>query len=442
MVNMGFRSPPRYFAAFLVPALLCGPFQASADEISEPESLSIECVGYFYTRVNVDGFQNDWEEEARPVDRVQQLIDGEHLFDWTGPLDASFKPWCRYSDHALYFAIIGKDNLVVEPRGERSGDLFEIRIELLRDGEMQPTRILVPLFDSGDGLAIPRWNDGSPVEGADGEIAPRQDGYFVEFSIPITQLPGLEHPFEPRAVSLSHIDWDYDADREHESVISTSEGRTSDPDQWGTLTFDGPSRAIAEVVRDAGGDTVPEVTAFANVGGEAGAEVAFASGTVLSIAGPALGSFDWVAAEALPSGATVVAIDAYDIDHDGFDEVFVTFERNRRSIDAGGNVTETIMEAWTLRPEGLTRLIRQVVGQQLPNGDAVHLERIFRDRSSRSVVRFSPDDDRTTADEDTWISVDLRSDDEYQPLIAPWSPRSRIDWDVTGGGDWVVLDAE
>ncbi|MFT6397065.1 MAG: hypothetical protein ACJAYU_001811 [Bradymonadia bacterium] len=370
-----------------------------------------------------------------------QLVDGTHLFDWTGPVDASFKPWCRYSEHALYFAIIGRDNFVVEPRGEMPGDLFEIRTEILRDGSMEPTRILVPLFDAGDGLAVPTWENGVPVQGADGEIAPRSDGYFVEFSIPLDQLPGLEHPFAPRPFALSHIDWDYDAASEHEAVISTADVRSSDPEDWGTLVFDGPARAISEVVRDSGGE-LPTVIAFANVGGESGAEVAFATNTVLSIAGPALGNFDWVAAEALPTGATVVAIDSRDINHDGFDEVFVTFERTRRSIDAGGDVTETITEVWTLGPEGLSLLISQLVGQRLTSGATVTMDRSFRERSDRTVVRFSPNDGQTTAQEDTWIWVDPRSDDGYEPLIAPWSSRSRIDWDVTGGGDWVVLRAD
>lgn len=441
MVNMGIHRMQTSSLAFVVIVWLWGPFEASAEDDPEPAPITVDCVGQYYTRVNVDGFQNDWEDEAQPVDRVQQLIDGEHLFDWTGPVDASFKPWCRYSEHALYFAIIGRDNFVVESSDERPGDLFEIRTQVLRDGSMQSVRILVPLFDTGDGLAIPRWDNGDPVEGADGEIAPRQDGYFVEFSIPLNQLPGLEHPFEPRAVALSHIDWDYDASREHESVISTAQDRGSDPDDWGTLVFDGPARAIAEVVRDSGGEP-PSVIAFANVGGERGAEVAFATGSVLSIAGPALGAFDWVAAEALPAGAIVRAIDSRDINHDGFDEVFVTYERVRRSIDAGGEVTETITDAWSLRPEGLTRVISQLVGQQLPSGDTLLMQRTYRERSDRTVVRFSPDESRTTAEEDTWISVDPRSDDSYEPLIAPWSSRSRIDWDVTGGGDWVVLSAD
>jgi hypothetical protein len=299
----------------------------------------------------------------------------------------------------------------------------------------------VPIYDAGDGIALPRWDDGSPIDGARGEVSPREDGYFLEFSLPFTAIAGLERPFQPVPFALSHVDWDYDADREHAAVISTGVEHELDEDEWGVLAFDGPERLAAEVARELRQDLVSEVI-FAEVGGVEGVDAAFLVGNTLVVAGPSLGAFDWILVEAVPSGATMQAIEAHDVDHDGGSELFVTYQRTRRSIDAGGEVRESFMDVWQFRDAQLIRLIHHEVRQELPDGQVVAMDMTLRDRGDRTVVRFTADDDQTRASRDTWIQVEPRSDDAYQSLLLPWASSSRIDWDVTGSGEWVVLASE
>ena len=431
---MGFRA-----IAFSLPlACLFSPGSAVADELPPPRPLAIECDGEYLTRVTIDGLQSDWEAEVDPVERVRQLIGGEYRYDWTGPNDASFKPWCRYNRHGLYFAIIGRDDHVVEPRGDRSGDRMILSLVLGSGDETTPTAVELPLFDSGDGLALPTWEGGDPIEGARGEIALRDDGYFLEFSLPVSALAGLEAPFEPVPFALTHVDWDYDADREQAAVVSTATELGDDPDEWGNLRFDGPARMAAEVVRELDAEAASEPV-FAEIGGAAGPEIAFVAGRTLVVAGPTLGDFDWLLVDALPAGATFEGLATYDIDHDGGHEVLITYARTRRSIDAGGDVNEAFTDIWRLRDGEFTRVIHQAVRRTLPDGQLAAMSIRFRDRADRSVVRFEPDEDLTTATRDAWIDVAPRSDDEYEPLLLPWSARNRVDWDVTAAGDWVVI---
>ena len=436
---MGFRTALRSVALLaLFPGLL-----AHADDPPEAAPITVICDGNYFTRVTIDGFQNDWQDEVAPVERVQQLVDGDYLYDWTGPVDASFKPWCRYNRHGLYFAVVGRDNHVVEPRGDQPGDLFEVSLVPGDANGDVPTTIVVPIYDGGDGLALPRRVDGTPIEGARGEVSPREDGYFLEFSLPSDALPGLEEPFQPVAFALSHVDWDYDADREQAAVISTGvdwdrDADDRDPDDWGTLAFDGPDRMATEVARELGGTVASDIV-FAEFGGPAGADAAFVVGTTIAVAGPTLGDFDWILVDGLPAGATTTGLEAHDIDHDGSAEIFVTYWRDRRSIDAGGDVRETFTDVWRFRDGQLERAIHQQIGMQLPAGQVARMQLTLRERSNRTIVRFSPDDDETTATAESWIPVDRRSDDEYEPLLLPWDSRSRVEWDVTGAGDWVVL---
>src|SRR5690625_2688109 len=102
------------------------------------EPMTHECATDYRTRVRVDGRSHDWEDEVGTTFRVDQLIAGDFRFDWTGPNDASFLLWCRQDKENLYFAIVGRDNIIVEPKGDKKGDRFEFWFEV-QDARI-PTR--------------------------------------------------------------------------------------------------------------------------------------------------------------------------------------------------------------------------------------------------------------------------------------------------------------
>src|SRR5690625_2688124 len=119
------------FQPFFLTSLLCaltGLIGLSAANAAPPspgpvEPMTHECATDYRTRVRVDGRSHDWEDEVDTTFRVDQLIAGDFRFDWTGPNDASFLLWCRQDKENLYFAIVGRDNIIVEPKGDKKGEI-------------------------------------------------------------------------------------------------------------------------------------------------------------------------------------------------------------------------------------------------------------------------------------------------------------------------------
>lgn len=447
MVNMAFRRTP-IFLLTLTPLITGISAESKADELPEPTPMNFECDGGILVQTIVDGLQSDWEHGTRPADRVQQLVQGAYRYDWTGPVDASFRMWCRYTDNGLYFAVVGRDNLVVAPDGRDPGDTFEVRFEIdapTLDEEARQFSVEIPLWDDAPGAVAPHWTADDAREGAlhaaRAEVASRDNGYFLEFNIPYVADPQLATPFAPIRFVAMHRDWDGDADREELAVISSSPWSEA-PENWGTLSFTGTAHNIREIADERGvPDETPSAQRFANVGGTAQQDLAFLLDNHLIVTGEGLGDFAWTAVLVAPTDAYGLGgLEAHDIDHDGDDELFLTSTYTRRSIDLGGDVVQSFVTVFDLQNEELVPLLQQETGMTLPDGTQFGMDMILRERSDRTVVRFRRADGATMT-RDTYIEVDPGTDD-YEPALLPWSGPDMINWDRDARGNWVVLPPE
>ncbi len=449
MVNMAVQTTPIFLATA---TLLFAGISASstAQELPEPVAINFQCDGDSLVQTVVDGLQTDWEVGSDPTERVSQLVAGEYQFDWTGPVDASFKLWCRYTRHGIYFAVVGRDNLIVAPSGSDPGDTFEVLFEIdapALEPEDRRFAVRVPLWNMEQGQVTPVWGPNSPLEGeldmARAEVAPREHGFFLEFNVPYIAAEALGVPFAPIRFVAAQRDWDGDANREQLAVVATAPYDREDPNTWGTLAFSGADSRIAEIAESRGvPDQAPFASLFANLGGTPSQDLALVLDNHLIVTGEDLGDFAWTAVLVSPNDSyTPVSIEAHDIDHDGIDEIFFRYLRERRSVDLDLTVTQELVAIYALRGEELVVLLEQEVANILDDGTRFDMEMILRERSDRTVVRFRRADG-ATMNRDAWIRLDTDSEISYQRALAPWDGLDVINWDLAANGRWVVLPPE
>lgn len=436
MVNTGLRLPS--ILALLV--LWAAP--AAADDPPEAVPMDFLCDGLHRTQVVVDGMQRDWEDEARATERVGQLVEGAYRYDWTGPVDASFRLWCRYTENGLYFAVVGRDNVVAAPEGD-DGDVFEIWFRVDVDDRSELLGVRVPLWDLESGVATPVWAEGSGREGelraARGEVAPRDNGYFLEFNIPYIADPALAEPFAPIPFVAAHRDIDHDTRGERVAVVASAPYDRADPNTFGQMTFTGPDAQIRRLARERGVEAGSLGGIFADVGGTSARDHAFLLDGHLFVGGTGLGDYAWTSILVAPNERyTPLAIEAHDIDADGDAELFVTTRKERRSIDLGGNVFQEFLTVYDLQERELVPLLVQEIANELDDGARFELSMELRDRRDRSVVRFRVAEGGTL-DADRWRLID-DPDGGYNRILAPAATGSVINWDRRGDGTWVVLD--
>ncbi len=418
-------------------ALLAGS-GARADEPPDPVPIDYACAGNYATSVTVDGIQRDWEDEARPTERVSQLVDGAFRYDWTGPNDASFKLWCRYARHGIYFAVIGRDDAVVEPQSRREGDRFVIRMQPDGPPEVREQLIAfeVPLWPAAEyGSSPPRWLEASgregDIPGARGEVSARDRGYFLEVYLPYAAAEALTSPFAPLRFVAEHRDWDYDADGEDEAVIATSPGDR--PDEWGTLSFsdtDMEIRALAERV----GVSVDEIVhrLWGDVGGGPRTDLALLVGEHLYIASYDFDGFAFSGVLVLPSeDHASLGLELHDIDGDGDAEIFHRYRRQRRSLTLDNLVIQEFVSIYDFRDAQLVELIHQETANEIPGVGRFEARLVLRERSDHITVRFLRPEDSTLSREQ-WVDIDEGQEVEYRAVPLPWDTANRVDWDPLG----------
>jgi len=445
------RIAPRSPAVRLVPFAPIVPFvllaaapAALAQDLPDPTPLPIACDGEYRSSVHVDGLQRDWEDEAGPVDRIQQLVAGEYRYDWTGPSDASFKVWCRYNQHGLYFAIVGRDNAIIGPEGSRGGDRLEFWFttdDVAEDPDVLAFQVpLWPVHD--EGWTTPTWLEGGDGElrASRAEIARRENGFFVEMEVPFLAVPDLDPLFGPLHLAIVQRDRDDDTTQEQEVGISTAGG---DPARdglsvLGAFTFDEISRRAGSIA-DRNGGSLHIEPVLGELGGRPGADMALVAGDQLFVAGPGFEDFDWTAVTVrFHDDHVPMSIELHDVDHDGDAEIFYRFRRERQNLD-GVEIHQEFLQVWRLDGEQLTRLVNQEIAVERPGAWRVENELVLRPRTHHSVVRIMRPDDIEGLDRDTFVDIEDDDAPGYERALLPWSGRSRLNWEPSGDG-WAVID--
>jgi hypothetical protein len=394
------------------------------------------CDGMFRTMVTVDGLQTDWEAEAGEVDRVATLIAGEAEYDWTGPADASFRFWCRYTADRIYLAVVGRDNVVTGPRSRFGGDRLEIWIAAGPRGT--PVAIEVPLWVlAEEGRAIPRFSHGDEGELANSiaEVAPRENGYFAEIGIAIADLPAAGPLFGPLAFAITQRDMDFDGDGEREVVVATAP--TGPEGIAGTLRTNAVERRLAEISRQtmfdaaARGSITHQV--WAEFGGRPGMDLAFLLGDMLIVTGEGFDEFSWTASTIRTTDEhEALSLEAADLDGDGVAELLYRFVRPLRRLDDDRDVRQEMLLAYRLEDSTLTRLFAHEVANELPGEWRIESPIRLVERGDGLAVWIERPESDLTAER--YVDHDAGDMVDYERMLLPWDETRRVEWTVNSRG--------
>lgn len=412
-------------------------------EPGEPVAMDVVCDGLYRTQVYIDGQQADWDAEAPMVDRVMQLVDGGYQYDWTGPNDASFKYWCRYNEHGLSFAVVGRDNVIVAPEGSSPGDRMELWLELDRPGARVSERVVmveVPIWPVlTDRYTTPTWGAGSGRSGelttGRAELAPTDTGFFLEFNVPFLAVGEYAEPYAPMRFILVQRDWDGDAEIEEEVAISTSPITPTDPEQWGWMRFTGEAEIAAQVRTNLsyGEQTLPFGTTFGSLGGGEWQDMAFAMGSHVVAAGRGFGAYSWQAALVTTEPVhTPISLTLNDVDGDGNSEIFYRWSVNVRDPDADRELVQEFVTAFRVTPTAIERIIFQEVANEIVGVGRFEMEM----RIAQGSVSFRKPTSSTLA-RDAWFDVDAQVSPEYYQAITPWDAGTRVVW-TSSAGAWMA----
>lgn len=393
------------------------------------------CDGLFRTGVHVDGLQTDWEAEADPVDRVADRIAGEAEYDWTGPADASFRFWCRFAHDWIYFAVVGRDNVLLSPEGRSNGDRLEIWLGAGEGGS--PVRIDVPLWVAHDtGRVTPTWGHGG--EGTLGasvaEVALRENGFFAEIGIAMSDLPELAPLFGAMPAAIVQRDIDRDGSGEREVGIATAP--VNEDAIGGVLRTNVVERRLGEISRqlmfdaNARGDRAHEV--WAELGGRRGLDLAFLLGDMLIVTGEGFDDFAWTATTLRTSDDhSAISLHAVDLDGDGVSELIYRFARRIRRLEDEGVIVQEVVLGYSLEGSALTRIFAQEVANELVGHWRIESPITFRPTRDGQIVEFGRPVSEVLVE--NYFDVDADDATDYERMLLPWDADERIEWTTRDG---------
>jgi hypothetical protein len=409
---------------------------------AEPTAMSFTCDGLYRSQVYIDAQHDDWDAEAQPVQRVEQLIDGEWQYDWTGPNDASFKFWCRHSEHGLYFAVVGRDNVIVSPESGEPGDRMEVWLELDAPELRERDRLImvqVPLWPVlTDGISAPEWGYGLDRDGevtaSRAEVAVREGGFFAEFNIPFTAIGNYPEPYAPLRFAIVQRDWDNDADYEEEVGVGTAPVDRADNASLGQLSFQSVEQLVAEIRQTERLDESiqPFAPQFGSLGGSTYQDVAFVLGDKLIIAGAGLQGLAWSSAQVHDNDRqTPVSLSLVNVDGDDEQELAYRYREPRRG-ESDQVIFQEIVSIFDVSGGQLNRVVFQEVANEIEGVGRFESEM----RVAAGVVSFR----KATAGslpQTAWFDPDAETSPEFYELLNPWDSGTRVVW--TGqGGTWTA----
>lgn len=389
-----------------------------------------ECATDFRTRVRVDGRQIDWEEEVEPTFRVDQLLAGDFRFDWTGPNDASFLLWCRQDAKNIYFAIVGRDNIIVEPKGDKGGDRFELWFEV-EDKRIPMVMMEIPIWPAvGNGQADVTYKHGrsGKVPGAKAALSERKrgEGYFLEVSIPIKEI-GEDVGFSPLRFTAVQRDWDYDGGKEYEAAVGTSDVQPDMPDTLGTLYFERYFKTMKQILDAEGLDEDYKTPKYiwADVTGDKRREWIGVVDNKLYVAGEGIPGFSTASIPFTDvKDFTPIELQAVNLDPDDDLEIIFRYRTKRPAPDGDKELTQEFVMVLDITDKGLEEVIHQEVSHSVAGVGVLSSKVQLRDRGNYTIVRFR----RATGNlpKSAYVDLNKKGGQSYDNILAPWDDGSLI----------------
>jgi hypothetical protein len=404
---------------------------------AEPVAMSFTCDGLYRSQVYVDAQHDDWDAEAQPAERIQQLIDGEWQYDWTGPNDASFKFWCRHSEHGLYFAVVGRDNVIVAPDGGEPGDRVEVWLELDQPELRERDRLVmvqVPLWPAlTDGISAPEWGYGLDREGeltaSRAEVTSSEGGFFAEFNIPYAAIGNYPEPYAPMRFAIVQRDWDNDAEYEDEVGIGTAAVDRANNASLGELSFQSVEQLVAEIRQSERLDdsVEPFAAQFGSLGGSSALDVAFVLGDKLIIAGAGFGGLAWSSAQVHDNDRQEpVSLTLVDVDRDEELELAYRYREPRRG-EADQVMVQEVVSIFDITGGQLSRIIFQEVANEVDGVGRFESEM----RVAAGIVSFRKATEGTLA-RSAWFDPDAETSPDFFEMLNPWDSGTRVVWTLQG----------
>jgi hypothetical protein len=388
----------------------------------------IHCPSAPPQAIRIDGIALDWEAIVEPVERAQTLVEGEYRYDWTGPVDASYRIWCRATTDSLLLAAMVRDNVIVGPRAGDAGDEFELLMEIAPD---EILRVRVPVHDLDGGVAMPVDEDGDPIPGAAGAVAPRDTGFFLEIAVPVPA------PFAPIPLASAFRDIDRDTERERTAVVAPGDFERDDPSTWPIADF-GVADELLDSLLLHRGRTRSDVAldTFVDVGGSSALDRVFLLGQEVFVSGRGLGGFDWASMD-LATGDRVsdVSLTTQDLDADGDAELFVRFSLPRYNATIDDVVTHRILAVYDVGSTGIVRIIAQELGRMDSHGNGYLSEPVVSPSRSRPRM-VVPRSESVGAGAEDWAASAPLDVGGPTPAPAPWDDRERLEWTRDDNGAW------
>lgn len=420
---------------------------AQATGPRDAEALTHFCDADTKSAIRIDGRQEDWESEAGPTFRVEQMIAGEYRLDWTGPNDASFLLWCRQSNDALYFAIAGRDNAIQAPRDDGKGDRMELWFELPNPELPANLRMVMieipiwPVLQDGRSSATFKYGRQGAVPGADAVIGARHNGkgFFVEAKIPLAALGGAIG-FEPIRFSAVQRDWDHDGGVEREAAVGSSVVAPGNPQTLGNMRFGRFANRLKALLGERGmsEDTVPAVQTWANIAGDARREWIGVLGKDLIVTGEGLPT--WPTASVRVNDNEThepLEIRAINIDTDPELEIVYRY-RITRSDNRNNFYYQDFIAILDTTSQGIQVVMQQEVANELRGGGKLTSEIEYRDRGTYTIIRIRRATGNLSRGQAS--DVDAGAVRDYHKMIMPWEGASKIDIYNYGGGWQRIVD--
>lgn len=405
-----------------------------------PEPITHECAWDYTTKVRVDGQQIDWEKEVKPTFRVDQLVAGEFRLDWTGPNDASFLLWCRQDDQNLYFAIVGRDNEITEPRSGAAGDRMELWFEITNPASREKMVMMEipiwPALERGDATVKYGYGRSGNVPNAKAALGQRHNGkgFFMEVSIPIDAIGG-NVGFEPIRFSAIQRDWDHDGGSEREVGVGSSLVQPGQPASLGHLQF---GRFFERMKKVLGEQNLPEdyrpsLQVWADVAGDARREWIGVLGNNLVLTGVGNPNFDYATVQVTDHDThEPLELRALNLDKDPELEILYRYKITRTSLDGKHVVAQEFTAVYDVTNTGLELVVHQESANDIRGVGRLESPVEIRDRGQYSIVRFRRATGRVNRSQ--WVDIDADISRNYGEMLLPWDAASKIDHYDYGGG--------
>jgi hypothetical protein len=344
-----------------------------------------------------------------------------------------------YDANNLYVSLLVRDNVVTYPKRGKKGDRVEMWIDgsaMAKKGKYGRLRMLqlAPGELKNDGKPDIRWAYPRKLKGkaptglkSDGVI--RDNGYYFEFSIPITEISDPAPGLEPLGIAFIARDWDYDDPNEDEAAVASApfDGRKArNVNTMGSFMLggaDGIRVGFYRIKPDAAGKKVA-ASFYADVGGDSRREYVFLVDRYLVITGLGLGDGEYYFYDMPKLKGTVYKdVEAKEVTGDNKSELFVKYT----ITEPGQKVEQEIMMGFQFVLDRIKVVYHQEVKNSGPGWTITNHVAIKTKKGKPATIIVSKPKSTGSVTMENYPDPDADLVVDWERILLPWdSPKKRV----------------